>query len=245
MGDSFACLFIYIDALIEFNASDEEINEIRLFIMGDDNSAFTHWSLIRLDDFLIFLESYALSRYGMVLSRQKSILTPMRNKIETLSYQCNFGMPTRPIGKLVAQLCYPERGPRPKFMSARAVGMAWASCGQNQEFHDFCRDIFYEFFDDRVQINESNFHLVQSHLPGFLRIDESLRQIIDFQVFPSMDQVRHAISSWKGPLSFQPKWDLAHFVLQPDITPPDSLTLHEYMKEHSLSFNIYRDLFSL
>jgi len=241
--DSFVNLFILIDSLIEFGSTDPEIEQLLLFIMGDDNSGFTHWNINRLDDFVTFLEVYALNRYGMVLSKTKSVLTVLRNKIETLSYQCNFGMPTRPIGKLVAQLCYPERGPRPKYMSARAVGMAWASCGQDTTFHDFCRDVYYEFLDDRAEIDEDTYLQVQSHLPGFLRIDESVRQIISFQKFPSIETVRSTISRWHGPLSFQPKWDLAHFINQPDVIPPDSVTLYDYMQEHSLEILIHESLF--
>lgn len=243
--DSFVNLFVLIDALIEFGADDNEIDLITLFVMGDDNSGFTLWPLTRLEDFVSFLETYALQRYGMVLSKQKSLITVLRHKIETLSYQCNFGMPIRPIGKLVAQLCYPERGPRPKFMSARAIGDAWAACGSDEVYHALCRDVFYEFLDDAETIDESNYAQVQSYLPGYLRIDESVRLIIDFSHFPSMDLIRTTLSSWKGPLSYQPKWDLAHFVKQPDQVPDDSITLYDYMKENNLSFNIAYNLFSL
>jgi hypothetical protein len=241
--DSFGNLFLIIDALLEFGCTPAEIDEITLFIMGDDNSAFTHWSIFRLESFITFLESYALRRYNMVLSKTKSVITALRTKIETLSYQCNLGHPRRPIGKLVAQLAYPERGPRPKYMSARAVGIAWASCAQDKVFHDFCRDVFYEFQDEAADIDEEAYAHIQSHLPGFLRVDESVRQIINFKEFPSLDTIHMALRKWKGPLGYQPKWDLAHFVNQPDVIPPDSVTLFDYMSEHSLSFDIHFDLF--
>ncbi|BCL64202.1 RNA-dependent RNA polymerase [Neurospora discreta partitivirus 4] len=241
--DSYVNLFSIIDGLIEFNCTDDEIDEILLFIMGDDNSGFTLWSISRLESFIGFFEHYALNRYGMVLSKTKSVITTLRHKIQTLSYECNFGMPTRPIGKLVAQLCYPERGPRPKYMSARAVGMAWASCGQDKTFHDFCRDVFYEFHDDAATIDEETYRQVQAHLPGYLRVDETVRQIVNLQVFPSLEHVRKTLSTWKGPLSYQPKWDLAHFVNQPDVVPPDSVTLHEYMISHNLEVTILHNLF--
>jgi len=241
--DSFGNLFLIIDGLIEFGFTDPEIDALLLFIMGDDNSGFTLWSIARLESFISWFESYALSRYGMVLSKSKSTVTILRNKIETLSYTCNFGQPTRPIGKLVAQLCYPERGPRPKYMSARAVGMAWASCAQDKTFHDFCRDVYYEFIDEREDIDESAYLHIQSHLPGFLRIDESVRQVINFQHFPSLLKVSQTIRQWKGPLSYQPKWDLAHFVNQPDVIPPDSITLHQVWSEHKFELPILFGLF--
>nr|QBP78743.1 RdRp [Fusarium poae virus 1] len=205
--DSFGNLFLLIDGLIEFGSSDAEIDDILLFIMGDDNSAFTTWSITHLEQFVSFFESYALRRYGMVLSKTKSIITTLRHKIETLSYQCNFGHPRLPACKLyVAQLCFPERGPRSiAYMSAGAGGMAWASCGQDKTFHDFCRDVYHEFNDDRADLDESAYAHIQSHLPGYLRVDESVRQIIDFQVFPSQQTVFKTVSRWKGPLSYQPE----------------------------------------
>jgi len=241
--DSFGNLFLIIDGLIEFGCTDEEIEEIYLLIMGDDNSGFLHWSIARLEEFLTFFETYALNRYGMVLSKTKSVVTTLRNKIETLSYQCNFGHPRRPIGKLVAQLCFPERGPRPKFMSARAVGMAWAACGTHKTFHDFCRHVYYEFLDERTEIDEDTYLQIQSHLPGYLRVDESVRQTINFNEFPSQEHVYQTVSIWKGPLSYQPKWDLAHFINQPDDVPSDFTTLYDVLKESNSSINILHNLF--
>lgn len=143
--DSFANLFIILDAFIEYGLTDEEIDDILLFVMGDDNSGMTHWSIDQLHHFAEFLERYSLSRYNMVLSAKKSVLTELRSKIEMLSYSCNFGMAKRAIPKLVAQLCYPERGPKDKYTSYRAIGMAWAAAGDDPTFHEFCRDVYLMF----------------------------------------------------------------------------------------------------
>jgi hypothetical protein len=233
--DSFGNLFLLIDGLIEFGCTPEEILQITLFIMGDDNSAFTLWPISRLEEFISFFESYALRRFGMVLSKTKSIITVMRNKIETLSYRCNFGHPTRPLGKLVAQLCYPERGPRRKYTSARAIGLAYAACGMDSTFHSLCRDIYYEFLDDAVSPEDPMvFHHVQDYLPGFLRIDESVRSQINLSVFPSLQTVYRHVSRWQGPLSYYPKWDRAHFINDPDVIPPSFETMAEYRQRHSL-----------
>nr|ADO60922.1 putative RNA-dependent RNA polymerase [Grapevine associated partitivirus-1] len=240
---SFGNLVLITDGLIEYGFTDHEIDNLLLFIMGDDNSGFTHWSIARLESFIQWFETYTLHRYGMVLSKTKSVITVLRQRIETLGYQCNFGHPRRPIGKLVAQLCYPERGPRPKYMSARAVGMAWASCAQDKTFHDFCRDVYYEFLDEREEIDETTYGMLQSYLPGYLRIDESVRQTINFNEFPSLEHVFSTVRKWKGPLSYQPKWDLAHFVYQPDVIPPNSQTLHEYWQLHNYKMPILYNLF--
>jgi len=58
--DSFGNLFLLIDALIEFGCTDEEIQDLVLFVLGDDNSGFTHWPIERLVTFVKFLETYAL-----------------------------------------------------------------------------------------------------------------------------------------------------------------------------------------
>jgi len=233
--DSFANLYLLIDGLIEFGTTDMEIDDIFLLVMGDDNSAFTHWTLTRLSAFIAFFEEYSLRRYGMVLSKTKSVLTDIRGKIETLSYQCNYGLPLRPIGKLVAQLCYPERGPRPKYTSARAIGLAYAACGQDQRFHDLCRDIYYEFLDDAADPEDPDVvHNVQKHLPGVLRVDETFSQTIKLTHFPSIYEVRQHIAQWQGPLPFQPKWNLAHFINQPDIIPPSAETLFEYRSRNGI-----------
>jgi hypothetical protein len=233
--DSFGNLFLILDGLIEFGCSDTEIDDIFMLIMGDDNSCFLNWDLERVDNFIVFLESYALSRYGMVLSKSKSIITMMRNKIETLSYRCNFGRPTRPIGKLVAQLCYPERGPVPKYTSARAIGMAYAACAMDPVFHTFCRDVYYEFLDDAAHPTDPDlFTTVQSHLPGFLRIDETVRQVVDLESFPSIEKIYTLISSYQGPLPFTPKWNDAHFLKLPTDIPQDFETLATWRAKHSL-----------
>jgi hypothetical protein len=227
--DSFANLFILIDGMLEFGFTVDEISKVLFFVMGDDNSGFTDWTLSRMEKFIDFLADYALRRYGMVLSPTKSSRTTNRGHIETLSYQCNYGMPIRPLGKLVAQLCYPERGPRSKYTSARAIGLAYAACGMNDEFHDLCRDIYYEFLDDAVNPEDPDvIHHIQEYLPGFMRIDETIQQQINLTTFPSFWTVRQHVERWQGPLSFYPKWDRAHFVNDPDVIPPSSETMSEY-----------------
>jgi hypothetical protein len=233
--DSFCNLFMIIDGLLEYGCTEQEIDDILFFIMGDDNSAFTLWPLARLSAFLSFFEDYAFSRYGMVLSKTKSIITDIRGRIETLSYQCNYGLPQRPIGKLVAQLCYPERGPRPKYTSARAIGLAYAACGMDMRFHDLCRDVYYEFLDDAADPEDPDVVAnVQKHLPGVLRIDESFRTTIKLSYFPSIYEVRQHVATWQGPLPFQPKWNLAHFINQPDIIPPSAETMFEYRSKNDV-----------
>jgi len=233
--DSFANAFLLVDGLLEYGYSASQILEITFFILGDDNSGFTHLSHLELYNFLEFFEQYALTRYNMVLSKTKSVITIMRNRIETLSYTCNFGKPRRPLGKLVAQLCYPEHGPKDKYMSARAIGIAYAAAGMDPEFHEFCYDIYHTFLPYAAPINDHTLDMAQKHLPGYFRVLDSLSAEIPFDHFPTIEEVLHKYSSWQGYLKPEPKWNSAHFVNLPHIIPPDAKTMTDYELEHKLA----------
>jgi len=233
--DSFGNIFLIVDGLIEFGCSDQEIDDILLFVMGDDNSAMTNWLLSRLQLFLSFLEKYAFERYNMILSKSKSVITALRNRIEMLSYQCNFGRPLRPIGKLVAQLCYPERGLFYKYMSYRAIGVAYAAAGVDHTFHQFCRDIYLMFLPFAADQSEFTFTRASSHLPGYLKAFDDVTAIINFSKFPTIWDVRHVYDHYHGPLTYAPKWNFAHFINAPHIIPPSAKTMYEYRLEHNLT----------
>jgi hypothetical protein len=231
--DSFGNLFLLIDGMIEFGFSDPEIRAILLFVLGDDNSGFTNWPIARLHAFIAFLEKYALSRYNMTLSKTKSVITPLRSKIETLGYRCNYGSPRRDIDKLVAQLCYPEHKMKYHTMSSRAIGLAFAASGQDRTFHNFCRDIFLMFLpfhkeDERARLN------LQRQIFRDLE-DAPFSLDIDSPRFPTLEEVINVLSSYKGPLQYAPKWNYAHFINSPDVIPPSSKTMYEYEQEHNLT----------
>jgi hypothetical protein len=231
---SFGNLFLLIDALIEFNCTDIEIEDLLLFIMGDDNSGFTHWSINKLEQFIDFLEPYAVTRYNMVLSKTKSVITTLRNRIETLSYTCNFGSPQRSISKLVAQLCYPERYLNLKFMSSRAIGIAYASCGSDPTFHELCNDVYEMYLPFQTDDLTSD-ELVKS-LPSQFTYMEDILPLLDLSKFPTLTEVQKLIDHYHGPLSYAPKWNYYHFKKSPIYTPPTFKTMNDYRKEHNIPF---------
>jgi hypothetical protein len=232
--DSFGNLFLIIDAMIEYGFTEEEISQITLFIMGDDNSGFTQWHIGVLTAFINWFESYALSRYNMVLSKTKSVITTMRNRIETLSYTCNFGTPIRPLPKLVAQLCYPEHGPKDKYMSARAIGIAYAAAGMDNTFHEFCRDIYLTFLPYAAPMDEQAMETISKHLPGQFKMLDAYFEMVPLDHFPSIHEVRFLYRTWQGPLGFAPKWNYAHFKNSPNVTPPDVITVLDYRTQNSI-----------
>jgi len=229
--DSFVNLFLLIDAALEFGLTHSEIRSLTLFVLGDDNSGFTHFELSKLVSFVTFLEKYALSRWNMTLSKTKSVLTTLRSKIESLGYQCNFGNPKRNIDKLVAQLCYPEHKLKYHTMSSRAIGMAYASMAQDPTFHAFCYDVYTMFLPFHVDDEKAKLDLSRKLQLGTTNLDDD---ILSIEKFPTMDSIRRKISTYQGPLEYAPKWNYAHFINGPDVVPPSAKTMRDYEIEHDI-----------
>lgn len=234
--DSFVNIFVLIDGLIAFGATDDDIIAFAVFVMGDDNTCFTHWPLWRLDLFLSFFEHHALSRWNMVLSKTKSVLTDRRNEIESLSYQCNFGAPLRPLDKLAAQLLYPERSLKRHFMSMRAVGIAYAAAGMSLDFHRLCKsvyDLYLPYFKEHTFTIEDIEKFKRRHAYQIFASDEELSEI-DITRFPTIEEVRYLPSFWHGPLPTSPKWNEAHFVSSVYDIPEPHTTLLDYRKKNDI-----------
>jgi len=241
--DSFCNLFILIHALFHFGCTESEIFTLVIFVMGDDNVILSPWSPARLHAFFLFLESHALSRFGMVLSPTKSIFTTLRSKIEMLGYTCNNGYPTRRIDKLVAQLCFPEHGYKNKYMSSRAIGMAYASAGQCKTFHSFCRDVYLTFLPYALDEPHLDLEMARRFLPGTIRYAENSDGMLSIESFPTIHQVIARYNSWQGPLSNSKKWNPAHFTNEPDWTPNSFTTMYDYMETNNIQFQDVDRLF--
>jgi len=226
--DSFGNLFLILDGFIEYGLSDDEIKSFILFIMGDDNSGFMKWPINKLDNFMTWFENYAKERWNMILSKTKSVVTNNRLNIETLGYRCNGGKPRRSISKLVAQLCYPEHGPIPKYMSARAIGIAVASCAQDHTFYLLCKDVYETFKDQAVEVTPETIEQIVRFLPGHFRLLDSYSEVLNLETFPTFFEIEEMISRWRGPLTFSPKWNYFHFMKDPDFGPLGSVTMYEY-----------------
>lgn len=232
--DSFGNLYVIIDGLLNYGFTEEDIYEMRFFIMGDDNSGFTKLPLLELEKFITWFSSYASARWHMTLSTTKSVITNLRHRIEMLSYTCNFGMPIRPVEKLVAQLCLPERQMKPKYMSYRAIGMAYAAAGSDPVFHQFCRDIYMLYFHEMEILNFEQTQRLWKHLPGIFRGIDNITNLVDFDRFPDIYQVREVYSTWHGTLRYHPKWDYSYFVTDPVKDDEDIITLADYRKLHNI-----------
>jgi len=204
--------------------------------MGDDNVLLTHWHITRLSEFLLFFEAHALSRFGMVLSRQKSIITTLRTRIEMLGYTCNGGHPKRPIPKLVAQLCFPEHGPIDKYMSARAIGIAWASAATDVNFHAFCKDVYLTFLPYAEPLTPDATNTILKHMPGMFKMLDSVEDFLQHDRFPTIEEISHRYSHWSGELDPDKKWNPSHFTSTPESSSKSNLTMQEYMSRNDIKF---------
>lgn len=232
--DSFGNIYIIVDCMLEFGFSKTEINHMIFFIMGDDNVFFSNEEFPRICEFLLFMEEYAKQRHGMVLSVLKSVWTTLRNEIEVLGYQCNDGHPVRPIGKLVAQLAFPER-PVPAnkewMHAARALGLAYASCGQDSQFHLLCEKVYLKFKTSEQVSSRRFMQTVKYTVAELLDINIDVNRM-DIPDFPSLYEVRQLTSEYQGFFSETDKWKTTIFRNRPSDVNHDVITLADWLKVH-------------
>jgi len=231
--DSFGNMYIIIDCLLEYGFSEEECLAMLFCVLGDDNLIFLHQNLERVTKFMNFLAKYSESRHGMTLSILKSMFSSLRSKITFLSYENHYGYATRPIGKLVAQLAFPERHvPSDKqwIHAARALGIAYAACGQDPIFHLLCKLVYEQFRPSHAvpshHINKI-FKKWKYQLPDFDIEDVEYT----FPAFPTCESIRSATYGYHGPFSEMDKWNTDVF----DVPPSDNLTEYVTLKDYILT----------
>ncbi|UHK03037.1 MAG: RNA-dependent RNA polymerase [Guiyang partitivirus 1] len=225
VNDSIVNLFMIIDSLIAYGCTDDEIDQMKFFIMGDDNCIFSQWPMQKIERFSLFLPEYLHSRWKTYTHPDKNILTSDRRKISTLSYECNQGYPVRPIEKMVAQLVYPERGFDEKLMSYRAIGAAYASSGCNKQFYEFCKDIYNMYLPDRAPINEFNIRKIKKMMYHGYYDDESFITDEMLEEFPTFGRILFMHRAYLGPLHPGPKWKFDVFREMPYCNDKRGITL--------------------
>jgi len=230
--DSFGNQYIIVDCLLEFGFTLLECKNMLFFILGDDNIFFARQNFTRICDFMVFLDQYAKTRHGMVLSILKSTYTDLRHKIEVLGYTNNYGMPTRPIGKLVAQLAYPERPVKHDWMhAARALGLAYASCGQSAPYHMLCY-LVYQKFRPQDPIPAHKVRKVFKYvMTEIFDIDYDV-EMFSFPEFPTLYDVRRQVENYHGFFSETDKWKENIFSSGPTVTDPDIVTLETWLQQN-------------
>nr|QLC36830.1 RNA-dependent RNA polymerase [Sarcosphaera coronaria partitivirus] len=231
--DSFGNMYIIVDCLIEFGFTQQECLSMLFCVLGDDNLIFLRCNLARVTAFMIFLEEYAANRHGMVLSILKSMYSNLRSKITFLSYENNFGHPSRPIGKLVAQLAFPERPvptQREWIHAARALGLAYASCGQDPVFHLLCK-LVYEKFRPEAPVPSHHINKIfkkwKFQLPDF----DIESVTYTFPRFPACEEIYLLVHNYQGTFSELDKWNQNVFTVPPSDNLNEYVTLKDYIEQ--------------
>lgn len=235
--DSFGNMYLILDTMLAYGFTINQILRMKFFVLGDDNSIFMNHDIAVASDFVKFAERYLNDRWAMTLSLSKCVITDMRNNIQTLSYDCNFGEPKKDIIKLCAQLCFPEHEFDAKYMSARSVGIAYAACGMDAEFHQLCRDIYIQFLP-YAEVDKDKLDVLRKFQPGVLKTLHLSGDELDLSTFPDIDEVRYIASHWSGELPFHPKWDESYFLNPPNHEYENAITLFQYAQETNQKFNI-------
>lgn len=229
--DSFVNLYIILESLLDYGFTSEEIiRKFEIQVMGDDNIIYSSHQPQDFCKFIRTLPDKIKERYGMKINTDKSSVTTQRNNIEILGYKCNFGSPKRDMIKLVAQLVYPEHGVTLKYMSYRAIGIAYAAAGQDHTFHSLCEDIYHLFKEYMAPMSSETQETLSKHIYRMFTVTDAFSEICAKTDFPSLEEVQDIFKEWKGPLDYAPRWDFTHFINIPDETLDDVITLSEYRK---------------
>lgn len=236
--DSYCNLYLICDSLLEYGLSKDQIKQLKIFVLGDDNTIFTHQHIYELEHMVEYITRYLRERWNMTISIQKCKITDNRQYIETLSYQCNFGEPKKDIEKLCAHLFYPEHGLKPKFMSSRAVGMAYAACAIDEDFHSLCEDVYNLFLPYAEKFEDHTTFTASKYLPGVFQTLEDNKRFLTIDTFPTIETVREQTHKWKGELSFDSKWASAHFINPPNHHEEDDMTMWDYAIANDHTFEL-------
>jgi hypothetical protein len=158
-------------------------------VLGDD-------SLIRLhvlippnahEAFFVALQTQATLYFGSIISLEKSKMTNNLNKVEVLSYTCQYGLPYRKLEELLAKLYFsPSRSPTPGKTMASAVGIAYASCGLHKQVYNVCKDIYEHYQRHGITPESQGLHNVLGGDPFSIR-----PQNLPLNVFPSVQDIQH------------------------------------------------------
>lgn len=157
-------------------------------LLGDDSLVGLQ-ELVPESEFPTLLDNLAkeaLRRFGAVLNVKKSGIYRTLGEANFLGYHNRDSIPYRDELALLSQLAYPERHWDIDRLAARAVGIAWASCGQSTLVYNVCQDV-YTFC---MKCGATPNPLGHSFLEFMMTVDE-----IDLSTFPTRDQLSAQLMS--------------------------------------------------
>jgi hypothetical protein len=189
-----------------------DLNAIKIKVQGDDSIILMpyHYTVIK-DSFLTFFSTYAKTYFGSTLNLKKSELLPSLEGAEVLKYRNRGTMPQRDELQLLAMLRHPERTASLPSLMARAIGVAYANCGNYTRVYLICEDI-YRF------LANNGFTPDPHGLPGALRYRQNYIPSyvqIDISHFPTyFETVQHLQDPHRDILT-ERHWPRNHFIGTP------------------------------
>jgi hypothetical protein len=188
--DTFVNAIMLITCLLAMGFNVTSRTFIKL--LGDD-SLIGLEELVPKEDFLRFLKDLAteaMRRFGAVLNVSKSGIFRTLNEANFLGYHNRNSIPYRDELALLSQLAYPERHWDIHRLAARAIGIAWASCGQSDIVYNVCQDV-YQFC---MKCGATPNPIGHSFLEFMMTVDD-----IDLTAFPTRAQLSANLCSEPSP----------------------------------------------
>jgi len=141
--------------------------------------------------FITQFKSYATHYFGAILNDKKSELSRYLDRLECLKYRNIGGMPIRDENELLAMLLFPERSQKLEALMSRAIGIAYANCGNSPKVYSICEDIYNHLKHD-IGVEPSDTYVLDSH-KNILRGVEA-RQLYPLDRFPTwFETIQHLI----------------------------------------------------
>jgi hypothetical protein len=196
----------YVNAVICFTVLMELGIDIRrpngwYLFQGDDSFIAYNGIIHQKEDLLDNIAAVAARRFGMILNREKSVISEVLEQCSFLGYTFDGLEPIRPSDRLLCQLAYPEYLWNYENQAARSIGIAWASCARDDRLFKLCKLIF-EFCKAK---NPRPFTGYMSRFLKAMLPDEVVAHI-DPTVFPTKEQIRSVLYQYDyAPKSSWPK----------------------------------------
>jgi len=183
-------------------------------VQGDD-SVIRLCILIPPNEHELFIQKFAdlaKTYFNAVLNTEKSECRNALNGVEVLSYRNHNGFPHRDEIALLAQLYHTKaRDPTPSITMAQAIGIAHASCANNNRVLYVCQNI-YDYYKSQGHVpNRAGLTAVFGNSPDSPEIEIALDH------FPTKNEIRKYFTcmSYDNSAQLAKTWPLNHFTSPP------------------------------
>lgn len=186
-----------------------DLERIAIKVQGDDSILLMAYLYETLKpSFLRFFAHYAKAYFNSTLSIDKSEILPSLENAEVLRYRNHATMPYRDELQLLAMLRHPERTVSLPALMARAIGIAYANCGNHTRVYQICEDI-YNF------LKAGGYSPDPHGLPGGLRYRQNYvpgYAEIDISHFPTYFETVRLLQEPVRDLVTEKHWPQTHFI---------------------------------